>query len=197
MGTDAREIASKAIEKLGLPKEVSEVLAAIQAEIADAYRQGFVEMVQAMKQQASALDRIQTTLNVLVQHLAPSLQGKEKLPVAFAVVKEGERADLAKAVVVADPIGAGYTLSQSDLAKAVGISQADASILVRAFDFKADGECAVVVRKGKSREIVNYHPRAVRRFLELVANPPKDLTQEQVTAIERVRRKLIALRSPS
>jgi hypothetical protein len=193
MATDVPELASKAIEKLGLSKEVTEKLGEIQSEIADAYRAAFVEMVQAMKQQASALDRIQTTLNILVQHLPIFVGPNRPLPTAFAVAAEGERADLAKAVVAADPIGAGYTLSQTDLARALGLAQADVSILVRAFGLPDDGQCAVVVRKGSGREIVNYHPRAVRRFQELVAHPGKSLPKrDQQKALERVRSRLIA-----
>jgi len=39
------------------------------------------------------------------------------MPVAFQVAKEGERPDLATAVVVADPIATGYYLSQADIAR--------------------------------------------------------------------------------
>lgn len=188
---DTPKLTSKAIEKLGLPAGVAGVLNAIHAEVADSYRDAFIEMIQVMKQQASALDRIQTTLNVLVSQFAPQFGG-QKLPVAFSVAADGNSADVAKAIVVSDPIATGYTLSQSDLANALTIGAADVSVLVRAFKLKEDGQCAVVVRHGKgtSNEMVNYHARAVTKFMELVKNPPRSLGRDQTRALERARRQL-------
>jgi hypothetical protein len=184
------DIAIKAIDTLAVSDEVKSALKDIQAEVADAYREGFVEMVQAIRQQASALERIHSTLAVLVKHLAPQLEGQ--LPPAIRIAKDGEAADLASAVVVADPIGAGYTLSQGNVAKALGISTPDASVLLRAFKLPEDGRCAVVVRQGsdKSKLFVNYHPRVLDRFRELAENPPAGLSGSQKSALARVRKKL-------
>jgi len=186
---DARDLGAAGLKELGFPQEITEVLQEIQNEVADAYREGFIEMVGAMKQQASALNRIQATLNILIEHVAPQLEGK--VPVAIGVAESDASADVAKAVVVADPIGSGYVLSQSALAQAIGVPATDVSILVRAFKLKDDGQCAVVVRKGLKSEMVNYHPRAVKRFLEGVANPPRNLSSPQESAIRRVRKRLV------
>lgn len=185
---DVEDLASRSIEALKVSESVKTALKDIQAELLDAYREAFVEMVETMKKQASQLDRIQTTLNILVQHLEPKLEGK--LPVAFTVAKPGTEADVATAVIVADPIGSGFTLSQRELSDALGVSQVDVSILVRGFKLTQDGECAVRVRQGGRNEMVNYHPRAVARFRELVANPPSGLKADELSALRRVRARL-------
>jgi hypothetical protein len=187
--SESLDISSKAIDKLPVSAEVKAALKGIQAEVADAYREGFVEMVQAIRQQASALERIHATLAILVKHLAPNLEGQ--LPAAIRIAGPGETPDLASAVVVADPIAAGYTLSQSDVAKALGVKQTDLSILLRAFNLPADGQCAVIVRKGKTGEVVNYHPRTLDRFRKLLASPPGGLNGNQKSALRRVRAKLL------
>jgi hypothetical protein len=183
------DLSSKAIDKLPVSAEVKAALKGIQAEVADAYREGFVEMVQAIRQQASALERIHATLAILVKHLAPNLEGQ--LPAAIRIAGPDESPDLASAVVVADPIAAGYTFSQADVAKALGVKQTDISILLRAFKLPADGQCAVIVRKGRSGEVVNYHPRALDRFRKLLASPPAGLNGNQKSALRRVRGKLL------
>jgi hypothetical protein len=156
------DISSKALDQLPLQLEVKEVLKDLQAEVADAYREGFVEMVQAIRQQASVLERIQTTLGILVKHLDSKLEGQ--LPAAVRVAGDGESPDLATAVVVADPIGAGFTMSQTDIAKALGISQADVSVLLRAFALNKDEKCSVVVRPGdnKQRAVVGAPPASLQ-----------------------------------
>jgi hypothetical protein len=185
---EVRDLGDKAIESLDLPKPVQQALRDVQLELAGAYREGFVQMTEAITRQASALDRIQATLHLLIQHVAPGLQGK--IP-AIQLAAVGQKPDLATALVAADPIAAGYTLTQKDLAALLGISQADVSILVRAFDLAADGDCAVTVRKGPTREWVNYNRNAVGAFLKLVANPPKNLKRDQQQALRRVQAKLI------
>jgi hypothetical protein len=142
------------------------------------------------RQQASALERIQTTLGILVKHLAPKLEGQ--LPAAVRVVGDGEAPDLASALVIADPIGAGFTMNQAEVAKAVGITQADASVLLRAFQMNKDGTCAVIVRPGgdKKREVVNYHPRTLDRFREILSKPPGGLDANQKSSLKRARAKL-------
>ncbi len=184
------DISSKAIDQLPVQAEVKDALKDIQAEVADAYREGFVEMVQAIRQQASVLERIQTTLAIMVKHLDPKLEGQ--LPAAVRVAADGESPDLASAMVIADPVGAGFTMSQADIAKALGINQADASILLRAFKLNKDVECAVVVRPGgdQKREVVNYHRRTLDRFRDLAAKPPSGLDPSQRGALKRVGAKL-------
>ena len=122
---------------------------------------------------------------MLVSAVKPELQGQ--IPPAIRVAGIGEAPDLAIAVVVADPIGAGYSLSQDQIAQALGITQPDVSILARAFKLKEDAECAVVVRKGKRSEMVNFHPRAIQRFRELIADPPGHLNRSDAKAVDRAR----------
>lgn len=184
------DISFKSIDKLPVDDEVKGALKDIQVEVSEAYREGFVEMVQAIRQQASVLERIQTTLGILVKHLAPRLEGQ--FPAAVRVAGHGEKPDLASAVVVADPIGAGFTMSQSDIARALKITQADASVLLRAFKLNKDDTCAVVVRPGgdKRREVVNYHPSTLDRFREFVTRSPGGLDAAQKSSLARVRSKM-------
>ncbi len=187
---DPVDISSKPIDQLPIPAEVKGALKDIQAEVSDAYREGFVEMVQAVRQQASALERIQTTLAMLVKHLAPTLEGQ--LPAAVRIAGDGEAPDVASALVVADPIGAGFTMSQAEVAKALGIGQADVSVLLRAFELNRDVRCAVVVRPGgdKGHEVGNYHPSTLDRFRELLEEPPGGLDAAQRSSLKRARAKL-------
>ena len=184
------DISSKAIDQLAVEPEVKQVLKELQGEVADAYREGFVEMVKAIRQQASVLDRIQATLAILVKHLAPSLEGQ--IPAAMRIAGDGEKPDVATTVVVADPIGAGFTMSGANIAKALGISHADASVLLRAFRLDKDSKCSVVVRPGddQRRGVVNYHPRTLDRFRALVGDPPGGLEGNQKSALRRVRARL-------
>jgi hypothetical protein len=185
---DVRDLSSRAIEDLGLSPDVARALSDVQGEIAHAYRESFVVMLQTLKQQTAAIERIQSTLQILVEHLAPELS--DRVPAAFSVAPSGERPDLAKALVVADPIAAGFTLSQSGLAEALGLKPSDVSVLVKAFGLARDPKCAVVVRKGSQREIVNYHPKAVQRFQALVKKPPAGLEGNALSALRRVRERL-------
>lgn len=179
---------SKAVDDLGLSEPVRMAIRDVQEELADAYRDSFVAMVEAMNRQASAIDRIQTTLELLVRNTRPDLAGQ--IPPVIGIAQAGEEPDLATAVVVADPIAKGYTMSQASLARAVGISQTDVSVLSKEFRLWEDGDCAVVVRKGKKSRLVNYHPRAIDRLRELVRSPPAGMTEKQRTVITRVQRKL-------
>lgn len=83
-------------------------------------------------------------------------------------------------------------MSQAEIAKALGISQADASVLLRAFALNKDERCSVVVRHGDNqrRGVVNYHPRTIDRFRELAATPPSGLDANQKAALKRVRARL-------
>jgi hypothetical protein len=179
------------IAELDLSPKVQQALRNIQAEINDAYRENFFAMTQTMNQLVSGMNRIQTSLNVLIEHLVPTLAGKG-VPVGLAIAADGEAADVAKTLAVADPIGMGFTLSQSDLARGLKLSQADVSVLVRAFKLNEDEKCAVVVRRGKDGkdQMVNYHPRVAERFKELVSAPPKGLSQAQQRALKRVKEQL-------
>lgn len=181
-------LASGAIAALGLSTEVSATLDRIQAELNAAYQKSFIEMVEAIQRQASALERLQTTLNLLVERLDPDI--KNLIPAVLRVAQDHETPDITSRVVVADPIATGYTMTQADLASALGLTQPDVSVFVRAFGLTEDGECAVVVRKGSKQPTVNYHPRAIARFRELVASPPTMLTQEQKKILSRVRSRL-------
>ncbi len=187
------ELGSRAVDELDVPEDVKDALRKVSGAIATAYRDSFVDLLATVRQQASALERIQRTLNILVEHVAPELAQRERVPVAFSVAREGDEPDLARAIPTSDPIGAGFTLSQSDLAKALRLPQSDVSILVRAFRLVMDGQCAVIVRQRQRGALVNYHPRAIDRFLELVRDPPAKLTYDQRTALERVRNRLADL----
>lgn len=186
--------ATTKIAGLKLSEEVKTVLRDIQAEVAEQYKENFVAMVQAMQHQASAISRMQATLSVLIEAIRPEL--KHILPAAIGIADGKEHADIAHALIVADPIGAGFTMSQAALGEALGLKGPEVSILVRAFKLHEDEECAVVVRRGKSGHISNYHPRTIQRFRELVENPPKNLTQVEKDTLRRVRAKLLPLSKP-
>jgi hypothetical protein len=133
-------------------------------------------MIQALRGCATALDRMQTTLDRLVAHLAPESAAPEAAP-----PPEPEPSD---------PIGAGFSLTQADLAKALGLTSADVSVLCRIFKLPDDRECALVVRSGARGRIVNYHPRAIDRLRAAVASPPDDLDAAGKAALRRVQKKL-------
>lgn len=181
-------LAATAIERLNVGEEAKQALRAILTELAAQYQQSFVLMLETQRKQASALDRLQTTLQLLIDKIAPEI--KDRIPVPIRLANDGERADLTSAVVLADPMAAGFTMSQAQLAKALGLPQADVSILVRAFKLNEDENCAVVVRRGTGAEISNYHARAIDRFREIVAAPPASLDANQRSALERVRKRL-------
>jgi hypothetical protein len=187
---EAEEASSlEAIEKLDLPPEVKATLRQIQAEMMAMYSAQATAMAEAINNQSAILLRIQKTLDILVNHLEPQLPDG-KLPVAFQVGREGEQTDVAKALVVADPIGMGFTLSQSDVAQALGITRADLSILFKAFKLKDDARCAVTVRQGRGTPVVNYSREVIDLFLERMRNPPQELDDTAASALKRVRKKL-------
>jgi hypothetical protein len=180
------DLASRAIEQLDLDPEVKDLLLSIQADVTASYQKSFVTMLEAIHRQASSIERLQTTLNLLVEKIAPEI--KDRVPVALRASGPGEDPDVASALVVADPIATGYTMTQANLAEALGLPEPEVSVLVRAFGLREDGESAVVVRKGRRSDTVNYHPRAIARFRELVADPPDELKPEQASALKRVRK---------
>jgi hypothetical protein len=185
-------LATRAIEGLDLDPDVRRALLALQAEVTAAYQKNFVSMVETMKRQASALERLQMTLALLVEKIAPEI--KDRVPATLRVASADESPDLASAIVLADPIAAGYTLTQANLAEALGLQQPDVSVLVRAFGINDEEECAVTVRRGKSgQNTTNYHPRAIQRFRELVAHPPSSLTAAQASALKRTIQRLVVV----
>lgn len=180
-------LAANAIERLDLGEPAKQALRSILAELAKQYQQSFVKMLETQRMQASALERLQTTLQLLVEKIAPEI--KDRIPVAIRI---DDQPDIASTFVIADPIATGYTMTQSNLAEALGINPADVSILVRAFNLTEDGDCAVTVRKGPKSSIVNFHPRTLQRFRELVAEPPEEqMDAKQKKSLIRVRRVLI------
>lgn len=186
-------LAAQAIERLDLGEPAKQALRAILSELAAQYQQSFVKMLETQRMQASALERLQTTLQLLIEKIAPEI--KDRIPVAIRIVDGDDQPDIASTVVIADPIATGYTMTQANLAEALGISPADVSILVRAFKLTEDGDCAVTVRKGPRSSIVNFHPRALARLRELVAAPPGPLTSDGKKSLERVRRRLVTAAS--
>lgn len=194
-GSKAVRVASLAQERragLNLDPKVEDALRDVEDELRAQYSDAFLALTSAINEQASALNRIQATLELLVRAIQPTLASQlPGLPPAIRVAADGEAPDLASAIVVADPVGAGYVLSQQALAETLGVSQPDVSILVKPFKLADDGECAIVVRKGKQRDMVNYHRRAIARFRELVASPPSGMSKAELAALDRVRRKLL------
>ncbi len=186
MGEPSR-FAERATEELELSPGTRQALRGVQAELDAVYRKRFVEMAEAINRQAAALERIQTTLDILVRAVAP--QFSAGVPPALRVAAEGEAPDLASAVVVADPLGAGFTLTQSNIADALNLSAPMVSELVRAFGLPEDPQFAVKVRGG-SKTIVNYRPAAVDRLRALILDPPKKFGQKRQRILERAQKKL-------
>lgn len=184
---DLIDLPSRAIERLNLSPEVRQALIEIQAEVTAAYRKTLVNVTDALAKQASALDRLQATLQLMIENFAPEI--REKAPLALRLAQADETADFTAAVVMTDPMAAGYTLTQAKLSEMLQLPQADVSVLARAFKLADDGQCAVVVRSGSTR-MVNYHPRAIDKFRELVTTPPPQLTADQKSALARVKKRL-------
>lgn len=189
MADSPTDLHAERFKKLKLSGPVQAALSAIHAELAEAYRDSFVNMIHAIEEQASALRRIQETLAILVQHVAPTIAAQA--PVAFRIAADGEEPDLTAALVVADPIGQGFTLSQTTLAQTLGVSVADLGVAIKALKLNADPECAVVVRTGKRSQIVNYHRRAIDKFRAAVmAAHPSSFDGNNRSAIRRLQAKL-------
>ena len=189
---EAPRLTPHAIRNLGLPPSATQALLEIQEDLADAYREDFIALRQAVSAQASALNRIQTTLAILVEALAPQLAAaRDRIPAAIRVACAGEAPDVASALVVADPIGAGYTLSQGEFAKACGVTESDMSAVIKALGLRKEADCVVTVRAGNNRNTrYNYHPRAVKRFHDLLEAPPEIKDGNQRSAVRRIRKKL-------
>lgn len=183
------ELAGRSAKDLGLSPEVQAALTGIQAELADAYREGFTEMVRAIQEQASALNRIQNTLNLLFKHLAPSIA--DQAPPVLRVSDSPEDADLASAVIVADPIGQGFTLSLTSLAKAIGVSPSDLGIVVKALKLNNRPGLSVAVRNGYRNAITNYHSKAIEAFRAVILETSLSaLSGNDRSALQRLKKKL-------
>jgi hypothetical protein len=185
------EIAAQRSKQLGLSVEVQAALGDIQAELADAYREGFTEMVRAVQEQASALSRIQNTLGLLLQAVAPTLA--DQAPPVVRIAAEGESSDIATAIVIADPIAQGFTLSMTTLSKAMGVSAGDLGILVKALKLHEKQGLAVVCREGKHNRVVNFHPRAIEAFKAVIRDTPlSSLSGNDASGLRRLKEKLDA-----
>ncbi len=182
------DLSREAMLRLGFDERQVDTLQAIRGEVNAEYRERFAEQADLLRRQTAAIERLQNTVEVLVEHLLPEDKRKGPLAAAFRVAGPAEEPDLA--TVTADPIAAGFTLSQVDIARALHIGQADVSILVRAFRLPDDPRCAMTVRRGKAAPLVNYHPSAIDRFLALVRAPPSDLNATAKKTLERVRRRI-------
>ena len=104
-GKKVTDISEGSVRRLGLSPETEEALNDIKTALADDYRESFIEMIKAINKQASALDRIQTTLHILAKHINPTFA--DSLPAFVRVAGDGEDLDVANAVVVAVRIGSG------------------------------------------------------------------------------------------
>lgn len=187
--SDIEHFGRRAIRDLGLEAPVEKALLDIYGQIDDSYRGHFLELTKALQQQAAALDRIQKTLQILITAIKPDLA--QTAPVAFGIAPPGAAPDVATLKLeVLDPIAGGFTLSQKDLATALGLEVPTVSVLVRAFRLPDDPECAMTVRRGNSKSIVNYRPHAATRFRELVKSPPAGLAQPALTALKAARKRL-------
>lgn len=176
------DLSDVALSKMNLSPETREILRELKAEMDAAYRAQISDMASALNRQAMALDRIQKTLHILVRHIEPSL--KDTIPPVLRVAPSSEQADLASAVVLADPVAAGFTLSQSNIAEALGLSAPDVSVLIRAFKLNSDADHAVTVRQGK-RKIVNYRASVIERFRSLILMPPDDFPEKHRKRLNR------------
>jgi len=183
------DLALASLEQLDVSPETRAALREIKAELDAAYRGQISEMASAINRQAKALERIQTTLHILIRHIQPSLE--ETIPPVLRLAKPDEDADVASAVVVADPIAAGFTLSQRNIASALDISAPDVSVLVRAFKLHKDPEVAVTVRRGQGTEVIYYHPAVIEKFRSrALAASPEDVPTKARARLKRVVAKL-------
>ncbi len=131
-------------------------------------------MMAALREQGATLQRIQATLEQLMRG-----QGLAAAPGAFGPATPSS----------ADPMGAGFTLSQRALAEALALPPSYVSRLVRAFKLDEDPLYALTVRPGAKR-LVNYHPRAIDRFRELVQSPPPSLDPRAQRTLDQARCRL-------
>lgn len=182
------QLQPRAIKELGLDPQVERVVVDIQQALIAAYNDSLIKLATTVEKQAIALERIQETLHVMVKAIDKS--GNLALPPVMRFAESNEDADLPSAVVIADPNKAGFTMTQTELAAALGLTSPDVSVLARAFGLPGDPKCAVQVGRGR-RPVVVYHKHAVTRFRQLVASPPAGLTKAQRDTLRRVKRRLV------
>lgn len=185
------EITAASIAKLDLPDDVKRILAEIAERNADANRAVLLSVTQQLQTVTLRLDRIQSSLAILLEALTPTLKTSAKnLPVAFSFAEKGDAPDLARAIVVADPIAQGFTLTQRDVGEALGLDQPTTSVLVRALGLAEEPRFAVTVRRGK-KTVVNYHRDAIEGLRRRIADPPSKLPPNAVDVVKRAQRKLL------
>lgn len=177
-------MANDPIRGLKASDESKEILVKIAAEVNAAYRENFEAMLASLQDIAEGQKRLLTTLGILIKAIEPKL-GTE-LTEAVSIAMPGSRPDIASAVVLADPGAAGYTLTQGELARQVGLSQADVSILTRAFRLDVDSAYAVRIPQGK-KTVVKYRPVTGPRLKELIAAPPEPLSDVAQQCVKRAR----------
>lgn len=181
------DLASAAGRDLPVSPKTAAVLNSIRAELAEQYRDSFNEMLRVIERQAAAIDRLQNLMEAFIEASDPQILARFNAP-PMRVAEDGENPDVTTAVVVPDPVGAGFKLTQAGLARALGLAQPTVSVLTRALGLRDDATCAVVVRHSGGQPIVNYHPRAVERFIELLRSPPDTLTDSERRARVRALR---------
>ena len=182
-----RTLQAAALAKTSISPRVQEEIEGARVVIEAAYRDYVVTLHQTLKLQAAALDRIQKTLSLLVEHAAPELRGR--VP-GLTLAEPGTREDLATVGVgFVDPIAQGYAWGQKELAQALRCTPTDVSSLLKAFPLKQDPKCAVIVRRGGQRDIVNYHPRAVERLAAILEASPPGLSAATEATLRRIRKR--------
>ncbi|MCU0697721.1 MAG: hypothetical protein MUC96_14440 [Myxococcaceae bacterium] len=177
-------MAEDPIRNLKASDESKEILSKIAAEVNAAYRENFEAMLASLQDIAEGQKRLLTTLGILVKAIEPKLA--HDVAAAVSIAMPGSRPDIASAMVLADPGAAGYTLSQGELAKQVGLTQADVSILTRAFGLDVDSAYSVRIPQGK-KTVVKYRSITGARLRELIAAPPAPLTDIAQGSIKRAR----------
>jgi hypothetical protein len=182
-------MAEDRLKTLRASEESKEILAKIAAEVNAAYRENFEHMLHSLQDIAEGQKRLLSTLAVLIKAIEPKLEAD--ISAAVAIAMPGDRPDIATTIVLADPSAAGYTLTQGELAKQEGLSQADVSILTRAFGMDGDSGYAVKIPQGK-KNVVKFRPIAGTRLRELIAAPPEPLSEMARSVVNRCRQKLKA-----
>jgi len=185
--TRPTSLAEKALVDAGMPVEVAAHILAIQQRLDESYRRQASATAEALQRQGAAIERLAILVQAVLERLPPPAEGAP-LPV-LTVAPEGAEPDLATLPdnVAADPIAAGYRLSQTDVARILRCPQGAISVLVRELGLHDDLRFAVQVRAGK-RPIVNYHMRVIDRLLELIDGDDQAISAEAARELRRIRR---------
>ena len=144
-------IVAKTIKDLELSPDVALVLRDIEAQIAEAYRDRFLDMTEMLRQQMSMAARTQETLNILVEFLAPQLAGSVPTAGEDRYRRVAARPRFRSSCRGPDRRGL-HPDAGRPFFRALGVSSADISILVRGFDVNGKEECAVTVRTGRKAQ---------------------------------------------